>query len=494
MAPPVLGDDVVKSYPGGISVSSLLRFCRAYARQRRAGQSLFCVGLLLLTVVVWLSTGIEAGSRAPNPIYTIDSTGVLATYRTDGGVDLSNPYFQSLGTNGRSCVTCHSAKDAWTVAPPDIQRRFVVSRGTDPIFRPVDGAVCPSADVSTLRAKASAYKLLLNKGLFRISMPVPGSAEFAITGIQDPYNCRETTASNPAEYRRPLPATNLTFDSAVMWDGRETAAGSVPGKSINLQASLASQAFDATMGHAQASTPPTAEQVAAIVAFEEANFTAQVADTRAGFLTGNGAQGGPQTLSRQPFYVGINDVFGGDPTGATFNPDVFTLYRAWADSPSANRQSVARGEVLFNTYPIAITRVRGLNDALGQTTISGTCSTCHDSPGVGNHSFSVPLAIGTTDYPAPGLDISGLPVYTVSCSNGTTLHVTDLGRAMVSGKCADVGKVKGPNLRGLAGRAPYFHNGGAASLRDVVNFYDQRFSLNLTEQQKEDLVAFLQTL
>ena len=130
----------------------------------------------------------------------------------------------------------------------------------------------------------------------------------------------------------------------------------------------------------------------------------------------------------------------------------------------------------------------------GQDKITGTCTTCHDSPNIGNHSFSVPLAIGTTDYPAPGLDISGLPVYTVKCSNGTTRQVTDLGRAMISGKCADVGKVKGPILRGLAGRAPYFHNGGAATLDDAVEFYNRRFNLNLTEQQRADLVAFLQTL
>jgi cytochrome c peroxidase len=74
------------------------------------------------------------------------------------------------------------------------------------------------------------------------------------------------------------------------------------------------------------------------------------------------------------------------------------------------------------------------------------------------------------------------------------VQVTDIGRATKSGKCADVGKVKGPVLRGLAGRAPYFHNGAAATLNDVVDFYDQRFSLNLREQQKADLVAFLQTL
>jgi cytochrome c peroxidase len=137
-----------------------------------------------------------------------------------------------------------------------------------------------------------------------------------------------------------------------------------------------------------------------------------------------------------------------------------------------------------------------LNDALGQPVINGTCTTCHDSPNVGNHSFAVPLNIGTTAYPPlPALEISGLPVYTVQCRDGSPpVQVTDLGRAMKSGKCADVGKVKGPILRALAGRAPYFHNGAAASLNDVVEFYNERFNLNLTEQQKSDLVAFLQSL
>ncbi|HYX69360.1 MAG TPA: hypothetical protein VE825_09520, partial [Terriglobales bacterium] len=77
---------------------------------------------------------------------------------------------------------------------------------------------------------------------------------------------------------------------------------------------------------------------------------------------------------------------------------------------------------------------------------------------------------------------------------GTTFQVTDPGRALISGKCADVGKTKGPILRGLAARAPYFHNGSAKTLMDVVEFYDQRFGLNLNAQQKSDLVAFLNSL
>jgi cytochrome c peroxidase len=53
---------------------------------------------------------------------------------------------------------------------------------------------------------------------------------------------------------------------------------------------------------------------------------------------------------------------------------------------------------------------------------------------------------------------------------------------------------KGPVLRGLAARAPYFHNGFAASLDDVVTFYNDRFNMQLTGQEKADLVAFLKTL
>jgi cytochrome c peroxidase len=65
---------------------------------------------------------------------------------------------------------------------------------------------------------------------------------------------------------------------------------------------------------------------------------------------------------------------------------------------------------------------------------------------------------------------------------------------MITGNCADIGKFKGPVLRGLAARAPYFHNGSAATLEDVVEFYDQRFGIGLTDQQKSDLIAFLNAL
>lgn len=453
--------------------------------------------IMLAAVAVLCQSGaIEAGSSGPNPVKSHDSTGVLSTLSIRGGIDQANPFFQSLGTNGRSCSTCHVAGDAWSITPEHVQARFNSSNGLDPIFRPVDGANCPSADVSTLDARRAAYSQLLEKGLIRVSISVPSGADFSILGIQDPFSCPQTTVTQPALYRRPLPATNLRFLSTVMWDGRETVFGAVPGKSIDLTKGLTNQAFDATMGHAQASQPPTAKQLVEIVAFETGLYTAQANDQAAGQLDANGALGGPVHLSQQEFHVGINDSLGGDPTGRRFSPLVFTIYDSWAHDASPQRRAIARGEALFNSLPITISGVAGLNDLPGvPASFTGTCGTCHDSPNAGDHSFSVPLDIGTTDFPAlPSLDVSGLPVYTVQCSDGTGKTVTDLGRAMISGKCKDVGKVKGPVLRGLAGRAPYFHNGSARTLDDVLEFYNERFNLNLTEQQKGDVVAFLQTL
>jgi cytochrome c peroxidase len=77
---------------------------------------------------------------------------------------------------------------------------------------------------------------------------------------------------------------------------------------------------------------------------------------------------------------------------------------------------------------------------------------------------------------------------------GQIFEVTDPGRALITGKCADIGRFKTPTLRGLAARAPYFHNGSAATLKDVVDFYDKRFSIGFTAREKQDLVNFLNAL
>ena len=435
---------------------------------------------------------------------------MLETYNTgDKPIDLSGPFFQSLGTNGRSCSSCHRPGQGWSISPNELQLRFEVTQGRDPIFRTNDGSNCDvNIDTSTVQARRQAYSLLLRKGLIRVALPVPETAEFAVLSVANPYGC-----SDPATlsvYRRPLPSTNLRFQSAVMWDARESSPQTGTQKITfatnpgDLLADLAHQAVSATNIHAQAATPLTSDQQQAIVALEMGLATAQAFDYRAGFLDANGAAGGPVALSTQTvpaFFVGVNDPLGGNPKNISFTPVIFSLFDSWATQASYERYeqrnaraSIVRGQTLFNSKPINITGVAGLNDDLNLPSIAGTCGTCHDSPNVGNHSLPVPLNIGVGDTDS-SLDVSYLPVFTLQ--NRTTLEIkttTDPGRALITGLWKDVGRLKGPILRGLASRAPYFHNGSAGSLDDVVNFYNQRFNIGFTDQDKKDLVAFLNTL
>ena len=165
---------------------------------------------------------------------------------------------------------------------------------------------------------------------------------------------------------------------------------------------------------------PTPNEIAQIVIFELGLYSAQVASNDVGSLKRDGASGGPFALSRQSFVVGINDVLGGDPTGAAFNQDAMTNYTAWQGlTDGENAQAlVARGEQLFNEKPIAITGVAGLNDQLGLTTVNGSCTTCHDTPNVGNHSVKLPINIGVVAPNATGFSTSGLPVFTLRCDRG----------------------------------------------------------------------------
>ena len=451
--------------------------------------------IMVIAFSVCVSMAVVAASHVPNLLAFLDPSGAVQTFNQNGALDTASPFFQKLGTNDRNCATCHQASDGWTVTPTHIQARFNATQGTDPIFRPVDGANCPSADVSSLSARQAAYSMLLSKGVIRVSLPVPANADFSVIAVNDPHNCPETTPMQLALFRRPLPGTNLPFLTTVMWDGRESPAGR------SLHDNLKQQALDATMGHAQASEAPTNAQLEAMVAVEEANFTAQAADNSAGLLNAQGAEGGAMRLSKEKFFAGINDPLGAP---GAFDPEAMTVFSKWENlKSSANdptndaRASIARGEALFNTLPITISGVAGLNDKQGvPSSFTGSCTTCHNAPNVGNHSVPLAINIGVADYPAlPALDTSGLPVYTILCSGQTVpVQTTDPGRALITGKCADIGKLKGPILRGLAARAPYFHNGSAKTLNDVVEFYNERFDLNLTDEQKADLVAFLKAL
>lgn len=449
-----------------------------------------------LHLVLLLTPAITA-LAAPVPLANPDGSALTVT--TFGEIDRANPFFRPMG-NGRSCATCHQEADGWSLTPRALQARFAASGGNDPVFRPVDGANSPLAPTATLDQKRLAYSMLLTKGVIRVGMPMPAGAEFTLVRSDDPYGF--ASARELSLFRRPLPSTNLNFAASVMWDSRETKADAAsticlrdtrPAQCFaTMDSNLLRQANNAVTGHAQAAQGLSAAEQRAIVNFESALTTAQITSNAVGSLTDAGAQGGPARLAAQPFYFGINDVQSNDyRTGAPFKRNAFTLFGAWRTS-TPQRASVARGEAIFNNRPMNIAQVPGFSDTLRLPLQRGTCTSCHDAPNAGSHSVA---RLFNTGVAAAALRTPDMPLYTLrNKATGDVVETSDPGMAMVSGKWSDISKFKTPNLRALAARAPYFHDGSARDLEGVVRFYDRRFRMGLTPQESADLAAFLKVL
>src|SRR5436190_3196982 len=136
------------------------------------GEAIFTIGILF-------SGFAASGQSLPNLLPLPNASGLVSTYNAGGGpIDLSGPFFQSLGTNGRSCGSCHRPLEAWSVSADEVKLRFELTQGMDPIFRTNDGSNCDhNIDTSTVQGRRKAYSLLTSKGVFRITVPVPANAE-----------------------------------------------------------------------------------------------------------------------------------------------------------------------------------------------------------------------------------------------------------------------------------------------------------------------------
>jgi cytochrome c peroxidase len=445
------------------------------------------------------------------------TTQVFSTAST--GIDTSNPFFKSLGTNGRTCNSCHKLENALGISVAKIKQIFDATGGTDPIFRINDGSNAPTgfyANTSTASARATSFSMLLAHGDIRVGQPMPAGADFNIAAIQDPYFF--ASARELSLFRRPMPSVNMAFSTHVMWDGRESEGRPA------VRDALINQANDATTGHAQRATPLDSTTRAAIADFQLKLFAAQSSALSVGALDvagctvdGNGepcekARGNAKNLaavlngspgseeqgSFGPFAIGINDPF-----VAGFKNISFTIFEPWesenfpeSDTSTRTRQrgEIGDGENLFYTKPISISGVAGLNDALGQTVVHGFCTTCHNTPDVGTHSRPRLFDTGVADASgANPLFTSDFPIYTFRRnSDSFQRSVTDPGLALRTGKFKDLGRFKVPSLRGLGPRAPYFHNGSAKNLTDVVNFYNRRFNIGFTADEIRKVVLFLQ--
>ncbi|HEX6983941.1 MAG TPA: cytochrome c peroxidase [Planctomycetaceae bacterium] len=164
----------------------------------------------------------------------------------------------------------------------------------------------------------------------------------------------------------------------------------------------------------------------------------------------------------------FNEIFGSDVTKETL-----------AKAIAAYERTILSGDAPYDRYKAGDTSalseaaVRGMKLFFGKA----NCSACHSGPNFTDNAFHN-IGVGM-DKPEP-----------------------DKGRAAISGLEGDTGAFKTPTLRETARSAPYMHDGSMKTLREVVDHYDKGgtpnkyldeeiFKLNLTEQEKADLITFL---
>ncbi|MEO8307996.1 MAG: hypothetical protein ABI616_08140 [Pseudomonadota bacterium] len=479
------------------------------------------------------------GRQFPSTVDYTNSLGSLRVLLSGAPLETKgHPFFEPLGENGRACVTCHQPAYAMSFTAESARQRWTASQGRDPLFAATDGSNCPNLP----QQEEASHSLLLQRGLVRIALPWPprdadGKAidpEFTIEVVRDPTGCNTNavyglTSPQPriSVYRRPRPLANTKFTThenfgVLPFIGKnglpasrdpDTGRPSV----MNLMAdarfpSLRVQAQDAAATHLQKSTPLTRAQLDAIFDFESRVYVAQASDARAGSLV---EPDGPSGLGPQALEKGEAGVLGNNTTRW-----VIPMENKWKTLPrgtdvaenarNAARESIQRGHDVYMFRTFWIRDSMHLNTVgLGNPT-KRTCATCHGMHLTGMDTANGWMDIGTTNKPwASEVPLNpwnatheGMPLFKVTCKDrvpphpflGRVIYTQDPGRALISGRCNDVGTIVIQQLRGLAARAPYFSNGSAATLREVVDFYDRRYNIGYSEQEKQDLVNFMGAL
>jgi cytochrome c peroxidase len=413
--------------------------------------------------------------------------GIAETFTVSGTIDPMNPFFQALGTNPRTCATCHSPDQGWTVTADANKELFKSSDGLAPMFNLVDQGSRPDADISTKQARRETFALAIKRGVTRFTRNInPTTFEFTVAP-EDPSGF--STSAAVLNFRRPTASANQTKVSSIL---------NTSGPVQDIPATDASLMNGAAGLHEQrdvATNPVPTDVRNAGRDLMLSIFFAQISDYGAGRLDAGGALGGPANLANVPFMLGMND-----PATAAFTRKAFDIFDAWEvyavnrhnDCQGDARAAIYRGQEIFNFNEFTISGVPGFNDVLGQPSMTGTCSTCHNTPNVGGHSVIRMMDIGTADEPNC---YEGLPILAVTNKVDTTLtrRICDMGRGG-NGVWADLAKFRVPPLRGLAARAPYFHDGQAKNIKQAIKYHEERFNIDLSHGKRKDLEAFLGAL
>jgi hypothetical protein len=481
----------------------------------------------------WWSPG-DGVPLAPFITYP-NEHGHLGILNTGGLIETrGHPFIEPIGDNGRACVSCHQPANAMSLSVQTLQERWRETEGKDPIFAAVDGMNCPDLP----QDDPKSHSLLLERGLFRIFLPWPPKAadgtpidpEFDIEVVRDPTGCNlhpeyGLKSANPmiSVYRRPRVAANTKYFthqgfgvfSFIGKNGlpasRDPETGLPSGMNILADArqpTLATQAIEAAVTHLQFNGRLPSDQLKRIVDFESQIYTAQSFHSEAGDLM---EPDGPPGLGVRNVANGREGLLGNNITNY-----IIPLGEKWHQLPANGtaeeeaRRSIARGHDIFMFRTFWIKDAMHLNTVgLGNPT-KRTCATCHGMHMMGMDIANGWMDIGTTNLPWAREEPENpwnerkaqMPLFKITCKAdvpphpffGRVIYTQDPGRALISGKCNDVGAIVMQQVRGLAARAPYFANGSASSLRELVDFYDRRFNIGLTDQERDDLIRFLSAL
>src|SRR5262249_55676247 len=113
----------------------------------RRDSALWCAGIIIMAVTIGgvAPSARSAGDPSDAEFTVSNESGRARTINVAGFpvVARQNPFFRELGTNGRSCASCHRPENNMTVTPAGLRARFEATGGTDPIFRTNDGANSP---------------------------------------------------------------------------------------------------------------------------------------------------------------------------------------------------------------------------------------------------------------------------------------------------------------------------------------------------------------
>jgi hypothetical protein len=509
--------------------------------------------IVRITLCGWLAMALAASAQSGLRQWWAPGDGTrlaeFATYENDRGqvgvLNMSgtletkaHPFFEPIGTNGRACVTCHQPADGMSLSVRTVRERWEATDGKDPLFAAVDGMNCPNLPPADPRS----HSLLLERGLIRVSLPwpprrpdgTPIDPEFTIEVVRDPSGCNTDgtyglASANPSisVFRRPRPVANTKYTTHqgfgvgpfIAKSGLPTVTDPATGRptSMNLMAdarvpTLAVQAADAATQHLQATVPLTPSQIARIVDFENQVFVAQVTSAAAGSLI---EPGGPPAFGPRQLAASDAGVLGNNTTRYVFPMDGKWTRLPRTDSQATNarnaaRESIARGHDVFMFRTFWIRDSMHLNTVGLGNPAKRTCATCHGMHMTGMDTANGWMDIGTTNLPwATEVPLNPwteakpqLPLFRVTCKPdvkphpflGRVIYTQDPGRALISGRCHDVGTIVMQQFRGLAARAPYFSNGSASTLRELVDFYDRRYNIGYSDQEKQDLVNFLGAL